>query len=67
MKNKQVFNLADGKRLMIVTKPELWLKRGDVYSQSVFLGVEDNPENWEVITQAEYEKETRIDAEQNIL
>lgn len=30
-----------------------WLNKGDVYSRTVYLGVEDQPENWTEVDESE--------------
>lgn len=40
-----------------ILKPEVdgnWLTNGETYSQTVYLGVEDSPENWNEISSGEY-------------
>ena len=41
------------------------LTNGEVYSTEVYLGCNDNPENWSEITQEEYEQILKEQEEEN--
>ena len=51
----QLFELAQGMRLLVSESPDVWLTNGEAYSQTVWLGCEDDPENWSEVSQEEYE------------
>ena len=42
-------------RVITPENPENWLTNGETYSQKVYLGCEDEPENWSEVPVEEYE------------
>lgn len=57
-------NVEETKVTLRILKPtieENWLTNGETYSQLVYLGKEDTPDNWREITSEEYESLTARD------
>lgn len=51
----QLFTLANNVRLLVVENPNTWLTNGEAFSQTAYLGINEDPGNWTVATQEEYE------------
>lgn len=46
----------------LVADEGMMLTNGESYGKEVYLGANDNPENWREISQAEYEAMTEVDS-----
>ena len=46
----------------LVADEGMMLTNGESYGKEVYIGANDNPENWREISQAEYEAMTEVDS-----
>ena len=49
------------KRTKLTASDGMWLTNGEAYGKTIYLGVNDKPENWYEITEEEYEKTMRAE------
>ena len=50
----------------LVADEGMMLTNGESYGKEVYLGANDNPENWREISQAEYEAMTEVDSNETL-
>ena len=59
-----VIKLENGNELRRLTADKgMVLTNGGAYSKEIYLGSNDDPENWSEITDAEYDEKTKAEAE----
>ena len=42
-------------RIKLTARDGMWLTDGEIFAKTVYLGVNDKPENWYEITEEEYQ------------
>lgn len=47
-------NGGRGQRILISDNEDTWFTNGETYSQLIYLGKEDSPDNWRIISDKEY-------------
>lgn len=58
----QLHTLANNVRLLVAGE-NTWLTNGNVYSQTIYLGNGDSPDNWQEVTQKVYDEYLKAQAD----